>query len=205
MPDTVRTTCTRAAGLATALAILASPLLGAQALALGTSNIVKNGSLENLEGKWTNTRCNYMAVTAGSKAITGWKVTTSAGELAWAKAPTCDGFRASNRKFFVDLTGFGSDAPNGALQQQLNTSAGQRYQFSIDVCTCNDASPAVTVGKNTLSLTPGPPFSVGNASWRRLTGTFTGTSRNKAPKLKIMNATRGAQIVLIDHVVVKRQ
>lgn len=183
----------------------AGALLGTAAAARAASNLVKNGSLENRNGKWTNTRCNYMSVRPGSKAITGWKATAARGELAWAKSPTCDGYRAAKGRFFVDLTGFGADAPNGALQQRVRTSAGKRYSFSIDVCTCNDGVLSAVLGGQTLSLTPGRSFMVGTTSWRHLLGSFRGNPHKPNPKLKIMNATPGAQIVLIDGVVIRRQ
>jgi hypothetical protein len=178
-------------------------LLGTAAAAGTGSNLVKNGSLEN--GNWSNTRCKYMSVRPGSEAITGWKATAAGGELAWAKSPTCDGYTAAKGRFFVDLTGFGADAPNGALQQRLRTGAGKRYSFSIDVCTCNDGVLSAVVGGQTLSLTPGRSFTVGTTSWRQLLGSFTGNPHRPNPKLKIMNATPGAQIVLIDGVVIRRQ
>jgi hypothetical protein len=184
------------------LAIAAGTLLVTAAAAHAPSNFVKNGSLENPNSSWRNTRCKYMSVRPGSEAITGWKATAARGELAWAKAPTCDGYRAAKGRFFVDLTGFGADAPNGALQQRVTTSAGRRYKFSIDVCTCNDGVLSVTLGAQTLSLTPGRSFVVGTTSWRHLLGSFKG---NASPKLKIMNATPGAQIMLIDNVVIRRQ
>jgi hypothetical protein len=187
------------------LAIAAGALLGAAAAAGAGSNLVKNGSLENREGTWTNTRCKYMSVPPGSKAITGWKATAARGELAWAKSPTCDRYNAAEGRFFVDLTGFGADAPNGALQQRLQTLAGKSYTFSIDVCTCNDGVVSVALGGQTLSLTPGRSFVVGTTSWRHLRGSFKGNAHKPKPKLKIMNATPGAQIVLIDDVVIRRQ
>jgi hypothetical protein len=187
------------------LAIAAGMLLATADAAGASSNLVNNGSLENRSGGWTNTRCNYMSVRPGSKLITGWKATAAQGELAWAKGPTCDGYRATKGRFFVDLTGFGADAPNGALQQRLQTRAGKRYKFSIDVCGCNDAVPSVTLGGQTLSLAPGRSFAVGTTSWRHLLGSFTGNAHKPNPELKIMNATPGAQIVFIDNVVIRGQ
>jgi hypothetical protein len=178
------------------LALTASTALAAAA------NVVKNGSLENRKGKFTNTRCNYMSVPAGSSAIDKWTVPrATTGELAWGRR-TCDGYRAAKGKFFLDLTGFGADSTNGAIRQGLETQPGTHYRFSIDLCACNDGSIAVKVGKEALSLTPGKPFTVGNTPWTPMKGQFKGP-QNTEPALKIKNATPGAQIVVIDDIVVK--
>jgi len=186
-------------------ALAAGTLLATADAAGASTNLVKNGSLENRAGTWANTRCNYMSVRPGSKPITGWKATAAQGELAWAKGPTCDGYRAAKGRFFVDLSGFGADAPNGALQQRLRTSAGKHYKFSIDVCACNDGAVSATVGGQPLSLTPGRSFVIGTTSWRQLHGSFTGNGQKPNPELKIANATPGAQIVLVDNVVIRPQ
>jgi hypothetical protein len=200
----VRTATLRILGVA----VVAGYFLGTSVTGIGAAkaaNLVKNGSLENLKGKWINTRCNYMAVPAGSAAIANWTVPrTNAGELAWGRA-TCDHYAAAKGAFFVDLTGFGADATNGALQQRLTTSGGDRYKFSIDVCTCNDGGVTVMVGKKTLSLSPGRPLAVAGTPWEPLTGTFKGDPLHTKPALKIMNAKPGAQVVFIDNVVIKRQ
>jgi hypothetical protein len=142
-----------------------------------------------------------MAVPAGSSAIPEWKVPSATkGELAWGMH-TCDGYSAAKGACFVDLTGFGADSPNGALRQSLRTQPGTRYRFSIDVCSCNDGSISVRVGKRSLSLSPGRPFTVGSASWTPMTAGFKGPSNHK-PVLKIQNATPGAQINFIGNVVI---
>lgn len=168
------------------------------------ANVVKNGSLENRKGKFTNTTCNYMSVPAGSRAIDKWTVPrATTGELAWGRQ-TCDGYRAAKGKFFLDLTGFGADSTNGAIRQKLGTEPGKRYRFSIDVCSCNDGSFAAKVGRETLNLTPGKPFTRGTTSWTPMTGGFKAPQKPK-PALKIKNVTPGAQIILIDDVVIKAQ
>lgn len=184
------------------LALAAGCLLALTVSGTATANVVKNGSLENRKGKFTNTKCRYMALPARSRAIDKWKVPrATTGELAWGRR-TCDGYRAAKGKFFLDLTGFGADSTNGAIRQSLRTEPGTHYRFSIDVCACNDGSVAVKIGKETLSLTPGKPFTVGSTPWTRMTGAFKGPQNDKSA-LKIKNATPGAQVVLIDHVVVK--
>jgi hypothetical protein len=192
-----------AAALVVAGYLLATPVSGIAAP--GSANIVKNGSFEDLGGRWINTRCNYMAVPAGSTAIANWTVPrTNNGELAWGRE-TCDHYTAAKGASFVDLTGFGADATNGALAQRLTTAGRDRYKFSIDVCTCNDGGVTVMIGKKTLSLSPGRPVAVAGTTWEPLTGSFKGDPLHTKPELTIMNARPGAQIVFIDNVVIKRQ
>ena len=189
---------------ALAVAVTGGCLLALTASATAGANLVKNGSLEDLKGRFTDTRCRYMALHARSRAIAGWTVpAATTGELAWGKR-TCDGYRAARGAFFLDLTGFGADSTNGAIRQTLRTRPGRRYRFSIDVCTCNDGSLGVKVGKKTLSLSPGRPFVVGSTSWTPMTGRFRGP-RNSRPALKVRNMTPGAQIVVIDDIVIEGQ
>ena len=55
-----------------------------------------------------------------STAISEWTVTAGhEDDLAKGKTPTCDGFSAANRRYFVGLTGFGADSPFGELEQSL--------------------------------------------------------------------------------------
>ncbi len=184
-----------------ALAVAGSCLLALTASGAAAGNVVKNGSLEDLNGRFTNTRCGYMAVHARSHAIAKWTVPpATTGELAWGKH-TCDGYTAAKGAFFLDLTGFGADSSNGAIRQTLRTQPGTHYRFSIDVCTCNDGTLSVKVGPKTLSLSPGQPFAVGGTSWTPMKGSFKARSTKRTLKLK--NATPGAQIVVIDHVVIK--
>ena len=144
------------------------------------ANVVKNGSLENRKGKFTNTKCNYMSVPARSSAIDKWTVPrATTGELAWGRQ-TCDGYRAAKGKFFLDLTGFGADSTNGAIRQKLRTEPGKHYRFSIDVCSCNDGSFAAKVGKEKLDLTAGKPFTVGTTSWTPMTGGFKAPQKHQA-------------------------
>ena len=183
---------------------LGAACLAAMAPAMATANLVKNGSLEDLKAKFTNTKCNYMAVPASSHAIAKWTVPpATTGELAWG-TNTCDGYTAAKGAFFVDLTGFGADSVNGAIRQTLRTRPGRHYQFSIDVCTCNDGSLSVRIGKKQLILSPGQPFVVGSTSWTPMTARFKG-GRKARPALTIMNATPGAQIIVIDDVVIERR
>jgi hypothetical protein len=175
-------------------------------LALVTSlparaDFVMNGSLEDTTGTWVNTSANYMALTAGSAAIAGWTVATgTVNEIVWGKSPTGDNppVSAADGLFFVDLTGFGSDSPNGAIQQPLNNLIlGQRYSFSMDSVT-SASLPLVTVGAQTVTLSAGTPFKVGNTTWTPETGSFIATATN--PLLTLANVQSGQQINFIDNI-----
>jgi Protein of unknown function (DUF642)/PEP-CTERM motif len=100
----------------------------------GTAAIVQNGSFENPNATWTNTLGNYMGVASGSTAITGWSVVgAQLRGVAWAQNPA-ETYFASQGAFFVDLSGFGTEAgPAATVQQTLqNLIAGETYAVSID-------------------------------------------------------------------------
>ena len=165
-------------------------------------NHVRNGSFENPKNTWVNTTCNYMALTAGSTTIPQWAVTSdTVNEIVWAFAPTCDGVSAAAGKYFVDLSGFGGDSPNGGVQQIVKKlTPGQQYSFSIAVV---GTVPLVTVDGVPLALTPGTPFKRGTTLWTPETGSFT--AQATAAALIIQNPQPGAQIVFIDKVAIRAQ
>jgi len=164
-------------------------------------NLVPNGSFENTKLTWVNTNCNYMALLAGATAIPKWTVTPdTVHEIVWAMTPTCDGFTAAAGKFFVDLSGFGGDSPNGAATQTIKKKfvAGQQYTFSLAVV---GAVPLVTIDGAPISLTAGTPFKKGTTIWTPETGTFTAQSVNAV--LTIRNPQPGLQVVFIDKVAIR--
>jgi hypothetical protein len=164
------------------------------------TNLVKNGSFENPRSTWMDTTCNYMSLTAGSKSIPGWTVTTSTiNEIVWAMTPTCDGHTAASGTFFLDLTGFGGDSPNGGVQQTLsNLTIGQKYLVYLAL---QGSLPLVTIDSAPVTLTAGTPFVKGNDTWTPEYGVFTAASTN--PVLEIQNQSSGQQIVFIDSVFVR--
>lgn len=172
-------------------------LLGFAAPAM--ANIVQNGSLENGNGTFINQTCNYMALGNGSTTIPGWTVSTSSGQIVWAQSPTCDGFSAADGSFFVDLSGFGSSSPDGALNQSLSTVGGVTYTFSMDIGP-NNGTIAVSVGGKAVTLTGGTAFSVGSTSWTPETGTFVGDPLNTTPLLTIKDASPGSTIDFVDNI-----
>ena len=121
------------------------------------ANLVQNGSLEDTNATFSGTGCNYMTLNNGSTAISGWTVSTSSGSIAWAQAPTCDGYSASDATHFVDLSGLGSSSPDGALKQTLSPLGAVTYTFSMDVGTANNGGTTVTVSGNVIALSSGTP------------------------------------------------
>jgi hypothetical protein len=165
------------------------------------ANIVANSSLEDLNGTFVNTAGNYMALGTGSTTIANWMVSPgTTGLLVWGKSPTADGFTAADGTFFVDLTGFGSNSPNGALQQTLATTGGVAYDFTMDVASFNTGVVVATIGSHAVVLSPGVAFVVAGTSWTPMTGTFIGDPLEPAPLLKIANGTPDVQIVFIDNI-----
>jgi hypothetical protein len=176
-------------------------MMAALAFSARSATLVANGSLEDLNNQFVNTAANYMALSAGATSIANWMVSAgTTGQIVGGKSPTSDGHNAAAGTFFVDLTGFGSNSPNGAIQQTLSGLVlGQSYSFSMDVEVVGSL-PLVTVGNLTVSLSGGPPFPVGTDSWTPETGTFIANATS--PVLKIMNQTPGQQITFIDNIAV---
>lgn len=168
------------------------------------TNLVRNGSFENPRNTWMDTTCNYMSLLASSKAIPGWTVTqTTTNEIVWAMTPTCDNHTAAKGTFFLDLTGFGGDSPNGGVQQTLhNLTVGGSYRFSVDVIVAGSL-PLVTIDTVTVPLTAGTPFVKGGDTWTPERGTFMAPSAD--PVLTIQNQAAGQEIDFIDNVIVRAQ
>ena len=178
--------------------LVATLVLAGEAAAV---NITSNSSLEDLNGTFVNTTGNYMALAAGSTIIPGWLVSPgTTGSIVWGKSPTVDAYTAADGILFVDLTGFGSNSSNRALQQAVATTGGVTYGFTMDVASINNGVVLATIGSHTVVLSPGVPFVVAATSWTPMTGTFIGDPLESAPLLKVMNVTPGADIVFIDNI-----
>ena len=165
-------------------------------------NLVKNPSFENTKKTWQDTRCNYMSLTAGATTIPHWTVSsTTINEIVWAMTPTCDAHTAAAGTFFLDLTGFGGDSPNGAVQQTLqNLTVGHTYNFSIDMITDN-LPPLVTIGGITITLTPSRTIKKGNDVWTVEIGTFVA----QASSLVLEIQHQAFEIGFVDSVIVRAQ
>ncbi len=78
-----------------------------------------------------------------------------------------------------------------------NLISGQTYSFSMD-SVIDGSLPLVTVGAQTVTLSAGTPFTVGNTTWTPETGSFIATATN--PLLTIANVQTGQQINFIDNI-----
>jgi hypothetical protein len=165
-------------------------------------NLVRNGSLENTRNTWVNANCNYMSLFAGSHVIPGWTVSAATiNEIVWGKSPTCDGVSAARGTYFVDLTGFGGDSSNGAIQQTLSgLGPGDTYRYSMD-SVISGIPPLVTIGTSTVNLVAGKPFVVGSTTWTPMSGLFVANVSN--PLLTIQNQETGQDINFIDNIAVR--
>ena len=109
--------------------------VGATAIPMSThANLVLNGSLEDLNQQFVETSQNYMKLFAGDTEIADWTVAPGTeADVAWAKTPTRDsigGYSAADGTFFIDLSGFGANSPNGGIQQALSgLVVGQTYSY----------------------------------------------------------------------------
>ncbi len=185
--------------VALALTVMASLVGHGRSLA---ANIVQNGSFEDLNGAFVDfASSGYMPLAAGNTTIPGWTVSPgTTGSLVWARSVTSDGHTASNGTFFMDLTGLGSNSPDGALEQALTTVGGQDYDFSIDLASFNNGVTSVVIGSHALALTPGTTFVVAGTSWTRSTGAFIGDPFEPMPILRVMNTSPGIDLGFIDNI-----
>jgi hypothetical protein len=164
------------------------------------TEIVQNGSFETLGGPFVDDGGNYMALSNGSTFITSWTVSTSTGAIVLGRSPTGDGYTAADGTYFVDLSGYGSESPDGALSQTIHIVGGSLYTFSMDIGSENNGIISVSVGGQTLTLTAGTAFSVDGTGWTPVTGTFTGNPLDTTPLLTIMDETPGSDIDFVDNV-----
>lgn len=146
------------------------------------ANLVTNGSFE--QGAFVNTSCNYMELTPGNGALTGWDVSAT---VAWGMN-TCDGNVASEGNAFVDLSSFGAQSI-GSLSQDLALVDGMEYQLSIDTM---GGDVSISIGNVLLDL-------VGSSGgW--VTTLFTFVADGSL--LTITNSAPGNPIVFIDNLIV---
>jgi hypothetical protein len=165
-------------------------------------NVVRNPSFENTMNTWQNSSCNYMALNAGSTKIPNWTVAlTTINEIVWGKTVTCDGHTAAAGSFFLDLTGFGSDSPNGTVQQTLsNLTISHKYSLSLDAISDHNP-PLVSINGSVVAITASGTFSRGSDIWTIYKGSFLAPSTN--PVLKIQN--QGIDVGFVDNVSIKAQ
>ena len=158
------------------------------------ASLLTNGSLEDLNNNFVNQSGGYMALNAGSTAIAGWTVSPLVtSDIAWGHGPAA-GYPAADGSYYVDLTGFGSDSPNGAIRQSISVTKGTTYTVDLYWATINDATIGVDVDGVAVPLNT--PLGNGRA-WTLLQGTFVG-GVDTTPYFEIYNATPGADAALVD-------
>ena len=160
---------------------------------------VLNGSLADLDGNFVNDADNFDQLAAGATSISNWTVSAgTTANIAWSQTVTGDGRSASFGDFFIDLSGFGSEYPNGAIEQLLSgLLIGGTYNVAL---FSSGTIPLVTVGGAVVALSSGSSVVAGIDTYTQLTGTFDAGASNLL--LKIANDTPGAPIVFIDNVAV---
>jgi hypothetical protein len=149
--------------------------LGGLATSASAAQILLNGGFES--GNFTpNASPTYDTITqVGPQDLDNWTVGNS---LVWGKDTTDINVYAGHG--FVDLTGVGNTSPHGILSQDLSTTIGHQYTFSV--FTTQDFTGIgidVSVNGTLLSLSGTPGFwdySATGANWGELTATFTALS-----------------------------
>ena len=151
---------------------------------------VLNGSLEDLDGNFVNDADNFDQLAAGATSIANWTVSAGTTEnIAWGQTVTGDGRSAPFGDFFIDLSGFGSESPNGAIEQLLSgLLIGGTYNISL---FSSGTIPLVTVGGAVVALSSGSSVVAGIDTYTQLTGTFDAGASNLL--LKIANDTPAPQ------------
>ncbi len=151
-----------------------------------SANLITNGSFEN--GAFVNQVANYMELSPGDSALTGWSIFD--GPVAWGLGAN-DVIPASDGIGYIDLSGFGANAPNGSIGQSFSTTSGLDYKFSFSIF--GDLSQ-VAIDGNILTLN-----NVGSTNgWTDYSSVFTASSNSS--DLTISNITPGSLIVFIDDV-----
>ena len=121
--------------------------------------------------------------------MTGWTVLNQ--YVAWGDISSGDGPAEGTK--FLDMSGFGAQSPNSAIEQVLNTVNGVTYEVSLQL----RGSPSeVSVDGNLLNLVAGS-----GGTWTEYTATFVATSN--ASLFTIANGSPGALIVFVDDVSVE--
>jgi len=178
-----------AVAIAAGMALVAVAPDGAQATSLLT-----NGSFENLDNTWVEDGSSgYMPLYANDTTIPGWTVSPHVeNEIVWGKAPDA-GYTAADGSYFLELTGFNNDSPNGAVRQTVSLTPGQTYMVTFAWGTSSDADPGVDVDGTDVAT---HLLTVGGV-WELLGGSFVAPS-DPNPYLEIYNASGGGFALYID-------
>ena len=112
-------------------AAIAALLLGAGRAS--ATELLTNSSFES--GNFVNTVGGYEYLDPGATDMTGWTVINH--RIAWAHVPNSDGIGSADGAYFLDMSGPGAGSLGG-ITQNVNTTPGQEYSFSIALYTLNN-------------------------------------------------------------------
>ncbi|MGK7958554.1 MAG: PEP-CTERM sorting domain-containing protein [Crocosphaera sp.] len=120
------------------------------------SNLIQNGSFENINGTFSYNRYGGMQLNPGSTVIPGW--TTTNGELAWLDNSNPWGIRTPFDSFFLELTGYTDRPPYGGVTQNIDTVVGGQYTLSMSLGLSNPSyrgpiSVTATAGSSSQTFT----------------------------------------------------
>lgn len=145
------------------------------------SELVINGSFENIAGTFAADGNGVMSIGPGKTTIPGW--TTVEAELIWGANDNAFGPASPYGHFLVDLTGYHDSPPYGGLTQIISTSPNQTYRISFSLGARQDnplyrgpMSIRVTAGSSSNMFT----FeATGDANqWGTFTLDFTAEAEN---------------------------
>ncbi len=170
---------------ATLVSILAAlVVLSATVSPARASSISLNDSFE--AGAWANTIQNYMQLSPGSTALTGWAIVE---EVVWGLTLTGDGHYAAQGDYFLDLSSFGATSV-GAIEQVLSTTPGQGYLVSL-------ASAGVIAGIQVDGLGLAPLMSTPiDSAWSTVMYFFNAVDSSTV--LRVYNPLPGYDIIFVD-------
>ena len=144
-PNTSMATLTLAA--AALLALTCTPVHAG--IDFGEDLSLTNRSFEN--GNFVNLGGGYDFLDPGSTDISGWTVIDHT--IAWGRVPNETGIQAADGAHFLDLSGDGA-GPLGGITQNISTTIGQRYNFSIALATINvPVTVQVDAGDTSMQFT----------------------------------------------------
>jgi hypothetical protein len=170
----------------------------------GGTELLQNGSLENVSGTFVPDGNGAQSLLPASTSIPGW--TVGAAEASWISNTNHFGGATPAGSYFVDLTGFHDSAPYAALSQTVPTVAGVQYELLFSLGTLQDAAPyrgpvaaTVTIGTQQNTYTLNPPGAANQ--WQTFTFSFQATSTSTTVQV-IGSKSTGGQYIGLDNLVV---
>ena len=145
-----------------------------------TSELIVNGSFENVSNSFAADAFGLMTQSAGATTIPGW--TTLNAELAWVSNTNSFGAATPFGEHSLELTGYHDGQPYGGVTQTIATTPGQHYRLSLALGSNADYPGAggqkavsVCLGSAGATLIMTPTNTSGN-QWSDLSFNFTANS-----------------------------